>query len=237
MRHPKGPIALVAILGAFALLATPALAAEFKASAPGKTKGKNSEEAVQEFRFGAFKISCTKAVSTGEVTQLSSKTLFDQVRYKGCSTAAKIGSNPIALKTKFSTPISYEYHSNGFAEFGGENEGEVKLTSPSSVEIKVQAIKCIIELPVQTVPVKAEKKPNGNYSAVSFETEESENKHKNLFPSGIQRKLLITNAMKGIQYSFVGGGQCEEFANAEGHAGTISGTLVDELKQGELWFE
>jgi hypothetical protein len=235
MRQLWRPIGLVAFVCAFALLSTSAIAAEFHASSSGKTRGKNFEEEEQVFKFGAIKTTCLKAAETGEVLAGSSKTLFDKVKYAKCSTEAHLGGNPIFLSTRFLTPIDFEYHANGFAEFGGSSESELKLTSPSSIEIKIPSIRCVIEIPPQTIPVKAEKKPEGEYSAVAFSTEEFPNANKKLFPEGVQKKLLIENALKGIAYEFTEG-QCSEFTQTSGK-GMYTGPLLDELIKGDLWFE
>jgi hypothetical protein len=235
MRQLWRPVGLVAFVCAFALLSTSAIAAEFQASFTGKTRGKNFEETAQVFKFGGVKVTCLAAKESGEALVGPKKMLFDEVKYSKCSTEAKLGGNPIYLKTKFLTPIDYEYHSNGFAEVGGSSESEVALVAPSAIELKISSIQCIIEIPAQTVPVKAEKKPNGEYSAVSFSTEEVETKNKKVFPSGFQKKLLIENALKGIEYIFTGG-QCSEFKKTEGK-GTYEGPLLDELIKGDLWFE
>jgi hypothetical protein len=157
------------------------------------------------------------------------------VKYSKCTTEAKLGGNPIQLKTKFLTPIDFEYHHNGFGEIGGSSVSELKLVAPGSIELKIQAIKCIIEVPPQTIPVKAEKNPEGEYSALVFSTEEVENKNKKTFPSGFQKKLLIENELKGIEYTFTEG-QCSEFKNTEGK-GSYTGPLIEELIHGDLSFE
>jgi hypothetical protein len=226
----------VTLVCALAVMAVPALAAEFHSSSPGKTRGKAFEETPQEFRFGALKINCAKAVASGEMLTTASPTFFTSVKYRGCLTEAKIGPNPIFLKTIFKTPVSYEYHHNGFAELGGENENEVALTAPTSVEIRINSIQCVIELPVQTVPALAEKKPNGTYSAVSYETEEVPNAHKKAFPSGFQKKLRIENGLTSVKYAFVAG-QCEEFEHPEGSGGKIKGSILEERVGADLWFE
>jgi hypothetical protein len=236
MRQLRRPVGLVAFACAFALLTTSAMSMEFVASKTGKTRGKNAEESEQVFKFGAVKTTCLRAVQTGEVLEGKSKTIFDHVRYSKCTTEAKMGGNPIALKTRFLTPIDFEYHSNGFGEIGGSSESEVKLVLPGSIELKINAIKCVIEVPAQTVPVKAEKKPEGEYSAVSFSTEEVESKKLKVFPSGFQKKLLIENNLKKIEWVATAG-QCTEFTKTEAKSGTYTGLLLDELVNGDLSFE
>jgi hypothetical protein len=236
MRQLRRPVGLVAFACAFALLATSAMSAEFVASKTGKTKGKNAEESEQVFKFGAIKTKCLRAIQSGEVIEGKSKTIFDHVKFTKCTTEAKLGGQPIFLKTRFLTPIDFEYHSNGFGEIGGSSASEVKLVAPSSIEMKINAIKCVIEVPAQTVPAKAEKKPEGEYSAVSFSTEEVATTKLKLFPSGFQKKLLIENNLAQIEWSATEG-QCTEFTKTESKSGKYTGTLLDELVKGDLSFE
>jgi hypothetical protein len=235
MRQLRRSVALVAFVCAFALLATSAIAEEFHASSTGETRGKNFEETPQTFKFGSIHITCLKAAEKGEVLAGPKKELFDSVKYGKCSTEAKLGANTIFLKTAFLTPIDFEYHSNGFAEFGGSSESELKLIAPSSVEIKIPSIRCVIEIPPQTIPVKAVKVPEGEYSAVSYFTEEYPTTNKKVFPSGFRKKLVIENELKGINYEYTEG-QCSEFEKTEGK-GQYIGPLLDERVGGDLWFE
>jgi hypothetical protein len=219
---------MAAALCALAIVAAPAMAGEFVSSG-GPSKGKGEE---QEFKLGPFQITC-KAVAAkgGEVTPLSSSTYATSLKFKGCTTLAKVGSNEIHLKTKFLTPLAVEYHANGFAEAGSELEekgGEATL-SGGSIEVKINSIKCLITLPEQTVPRKAEKKPNGEYTAASYNNE-SETKGKRTF-----NKLDIENEWTGLAFEF-GEGQCEEFKSSEEErkGGKYTGEFIEEVPHGNL---
>ena len=235
MRQLWRPVGLVAFVCAFALLSTSAMAAEFHASFSGKTRGKNVEEAPQAFKFGSVNVTCLKAWETGEVLAGSSKTLFDKVTYGKCTSEAKMGGEPIHLRATFKTPIDFEYHANGYAEFGGSSEGELKLETPGPIELKIGAIQCMIEIPPQTIPVKAINRPDDPYSSVTFATEEFKYTNKTLFPSGFQKKILIENSLKAIEYEATAG-QCSEFTKHQGK-GTYNGAFLDELIKGDLSYE
>jgi hypothetical protein len=236
MRQLKRPVGLVALACVFALSAAPAVAHEFIASSPGKTRGSAFNGSLQEWTFKEVKVTCKVAITKGSINSTNSKVVFDTVRYQKCDTKAHIGNEPIHLKTRFKTPVSFEYHANGFAELGGESTSEVSLTAPTSIELTIPSIKCLIEIPPQTIPVKAEKKPTGEYTAVGYTNEEIENKHLKKFPSGFQKVVLIENALKNIEYTFVEG-QCSEFKKIEAKNGMYKGTLLDELIGGDLSFE
>jgi hypothetical protein len=136
MRHFK--IAVGLAMAALALSATPALAHEF-ISTGGATKGVGEE---QIFKLGPFKIECASATSRGSAVAGSSQTLFSSIKMRKCTTAASLGGNPIALKTKFLTPLDVEYHANGFVEIGSEGE-EIEVGNTTlkggTVELKINA--------------------------------------------------------------------------------------------------
>jgi hypothetical protein len=228
MRHFKIAVGLAAV--ALAVSATPALAHEF-ISTGGLTKGKGEE---QIFRFGPFKIECAAAKAKGSTAAGSSPTLFASIKPMKCKTEAKIGSNPIFLKTHFLTPIAIEYHANGFVEIGSEGEeieSQAKLIG-GSIELKIHAIKCVLTLPEQTLPKAAEKKPEGEFEAATYSNEEEE-RGKRKFD-----KVAIFNEFKNIHFEY-GEGQCEEFkaSEEERHAGKYEGELIEEVRGGSLEFQ
>jgi hypothetical protein len=211
-----------------AVAVAPAMAGEFVSSG-GPSKGKGEE---QEFKLGPFQITCTGVTSKGgEVTPLSSPTYATSLKFRGCKTAAKIGGNTIYLKTKFLTPLAVEYHANGFAEAGSELEetgGQATLAG-GSIELKINSIKCLITLPEQTVPRKAEKKPNGEYTAASY-SNETETRGKRTF-----NELDIENEWTGLIFEY-GEGQCEEFklSEEERKGGKYTGEVLEYVPHGNL---
>ena len=172
MRHVSRATAALALTAcAFAISAAPALAHEFISTPLGKTKVVGLGE--QVFKLGPFTIKCDKAKSTvagNQTTESPSNTFFAQVKFTKCVTEAKVGSEPITLKTRFITPMAFEYHANGFAMIGEEVEemlGPVRIVG-GSIEIHVATIKCDVIIEEQTVPGRAVRKPNEEYSAAQY---------------------------------------------------------------------
>jgi hypothetical protein len=231
MIRVKMTIGVVAVACALCVMAAPGMAAEFKTTG-GVTRGLGEE---QTFRLGPFKIACERAVTAGAAKAGSPKTIVDEIKFGKCKTEAKLGTNPIFLRTVFSTPLDVEYHANGFVEIGSELEGaESEATlSGGTIEIKVDAVNCVITLPTQTLPVKAEKKPEGEYFEAAFTNETY------MRGSGKGEKewtrLVIANTFGGIHFSY-GSGQCETFTKAEEELrnGKYEGTLTDEIVKGNL---
>jgi hypothetical protein len=246
MRHWRKSTGLAVAVCAFALAATPALAHEFTASKAGKTKGISETE--QEFKFGPFHITCEKVVAKGLVAGGPSKTYATVAKFTKCYTHAKISNRDIRLPTKFLTPLAVEYHANGFVETGSEIE-EVEgaaVLAGGTVELKVYtgqteegtASRCNVVWPEQTLPIKAVKNPEGEYSAASFSNVATPNIHLAKFPDGFQHSIEISNAFKGIKTEFEGE-PCEEWGKQEGpeqSGGTYLGSFPQILGGGNLEF-
>jgi hypothetical protein len=246
MRHRRKSLGLAVAVCAFALVATPALAHEFTASKAGKTKGITETE--QLFKFGPFHITCERAVARGLVAEGSSKTYATVANFSKCSTAAKISNQPIKLPTRFLTPLAVEYHANGFVETGSEVE-EVEgaaVLAGGTVEIKVytgitaehHASRCTISWPEETLPIRAIKKPEGEYSAASFSNVATANPNLKKFPDGFQHSIEISNSFKGIKATFAGE-PCEAWGKKESDessGGTYFGTFPQILQSGNFEF-
>lgn len=243
MRHIRLTAVLAVAVCAFAAAAaTPALAHEFKASATGKTKGVTEEE--QFLTFKPFKITCLKASTKGTATEGSSQTLNTTVKFLKCTAAAKFEGKGFPVAVTFTTPVNFEYHANGFVETGSETEeveGKVVL-SGGTISLKVNAgpkFKCTINWPEQTIPVRAEKRPDLEYSAAVYSNQEPIPKKKSpKFPDGFQHKINIANEFKGIQFEFEGE-PCETWGkeeSSEGKTGKYLGEFPEELVGGNLEF-
>jgi hypothetical protein len=233
-------------MSAFAFGAAPALAHEFIASKAGLTHG--AEESEQAFKFGAFKIKCQKASAKGSVAAGPSQTYATAVKYAKCLTTAKVGTHVIFLGTRWLTPLAIEYHANGFVETGSELE-EVEgkaVIAGGSAEIKVNTGKteegtrseCHLSWPEQTIPLKAVKAPEGEYSSATYTNAANPHLVTKNFPDGLQHYIVITNSFKGIKYEFEGE-PCEEWGKEEGPeggGGTYSGTFPQLLGNGNLEF-
>jgi len=218
MRHRR-KLGLAATACAFVLSATPALAHEFTATKTAKTKGTSHE--LQEFKFGAFKLNCEKAVDKGAVAAGSSPTFATSVKFVECYTEGTIGGKKIKLPTRFTTPLAIEYHANGFVETGSELEegveGEAVLAG-GTAEIKVytgiteehKASRCNISWPAQTLPLAAEKKPDNVYSAAGFVDE-----------PGLhgRTQIMVSNSFKKIKVEYEGE-PCEEWGKGGGNEAT-----------------
>lgn len=246
MRHVmvKG---FVSVLCAFAITATPALAHEFIASTTGLTHG--STESEQLFKFGAIKVKCLKANAKGSVGAGASPTYATLVKFAKCLTTAKVGTHEIFLGTRFTTPLAVEYHANGFVETGEgleEVEGKAVITG-GSAELKVNTGKteeferseCHLRWIEQTIPIKAVKHPEEEFSAATFSNATLPHKVTKNFPDGLQHYIVISNAFKGIKYELEGE-PCEEWGKEEGPeggGGTYFGSFPQFLQGGDLEFQ
>jgi hypothetical protein len=247
MRHVKLGFGFASAVCALAIAAAPALAHEFTASKTGKIHGKSTTE--QNFKFGPFKITCEKATAKGTVAAGSTSTLATTVKFAGCTDEVKFGTKPAHVPTHFLTPLVIAYHANGFVETGSETEeveGEAVLAG-GEAEIKVytgvlpgehEQSRCTILWPEQTLPLKAVKKPEGEYSAATYSNESTPSSNLKKFPGGFQHSLLVTNALKGIKFEFEGE-PCEEWGKeegSEGGGGTYFGSFPELLGGGNLEF-
>jgi hypothetical protein len=246
MRHVR-LLGVASALCAFAIAATPALAHEFTASKTGKTSG--TAESEQKFKFGPFKITCEKAKAKGAQAAGSSSTLTVAVRFTSCTDEIRFGTKPAFVPTRFLTPLAVTYHANGYVETGSETEefeGSAVLAG-GEAEIKVytgvipgspkEKSRCTILWPEQTIPLKAIKKPEGEYSEATYSNLTTPKSGK-MFPEGLQTYVNIANSFKGIKYEFEGE-PCEEWGKeegSEGGAGTYFGSFPVFLNGGNLEF-
>lgn len=252
MRHVKMALGLATTMCALAIAAVPAMAeaGHFEATklgktpiseeTPGKTKGEGV--GVQTFKFGGLHIECNKAKAKGTVTQEEFNDFVTEVVYSECFLEDKFGPKEIGhLKTRFNggKPVTYVYHHNGFVEVGTEveeeEEGNVKISGGEST-FAVSGLKCTITWPAQTIPVKAIKKPEEEYSSATYSNTEVSQTNLKLFPTGFQKRMLITNNFKKLEYS-VSNGVCEEFEKQEGKTGAAAGQIEEQVIGGNLSFE
>ena len=265
MRNFRATLGLVAMVCLFAVMAVPALAAEFTASRlpapcseaePCRTKGHGIGEPdelhptySQKFKIGAFTILCKKAIvyaktpSEGAFTSETSSIFKTEVKFAECVTEAKFGAFTGAIKTAFNggKAVRFIYHTNGFAEVGYEEAVQISGVATS---FKISGKICTISLPAQTLPIAAVKKPEGEYSAATYSNEPVEVSEKLIkrFPSGFQNKLVIANLFKGITFAYEGG-QCigeggfeEEAKTTSGKSGSYFGSFEEEVPGGNLGF-
>jgi len=272
MKGPKTVLGLASAMCALCVAAAPAVASEFTASRlpkplsetePGKTKGVGigssvigGEERNQELKFGAFSIYCDaqtsgKTIDEGAVSWATSQTFATEIKFTKCLTRANFGTFMGGVATKFdfnpetkkAEPMKFVYHVNGFAQLGTEEtESEVEVGS-GSASFAIAGKICKINWPSQTVPAKAEVKPNGTYSAATYTNEEVPVGVSRRFPSGLQQRLIIKNEFKGMDWSYeegqcLGEGGFENPAKTEeAKNGIFNGTLDETLNGGNLGFQ
>jgi hypothetical protein len=261
----------LAVLCALAL-AAPAMAHNFTASrlvkplseaAPGVTRGVGSESEVgigehsQELRFGNFEIFCgaltqAKTINEGAITWATSQTLAAEVKFVKCLTKAGFGGGFFGgIKTNFNynpetkkaEPVKFVWHVNGFAEFGtGETFSEVEVGNGETT-FNIAGKICKISWPAQTVPARAEVKPEGEYSSAIYSVLPHPVAKSKYFPTEVQNRLIISNVFRGMKWKFEGG-QClgekgfeEEAKRTEGTGATYFGNLEMQLVNGNLGFE
>jgi len=271
MRPLKMTVGMATVVCACAVMSVPAMAKEFTASRlphacsiaePCKTKGRGigpgpdeqHPEYTQEFKFGFFLLVCKnaatigKTVDEGAITWSGSQTFSTEVKFSKCKTIAHFGAFQGAIPTKFNggLPVKFVYHVNGFVEQGsGETESEIEVGGTATT-FKVGAKLCNISWPAQTVPIRAEKKPGGEYSDAVFSNPPGvpvPPTQINKFPSLTQQRMDITNAFKGMSWEYTEG-QCvgeggfeEEAPKTEAKTGAYFGTFEEEVSGGNLAFK
>jgi hypothetical protein len=271
MRRVRIALGLAAALCAFGTFAAPALAkkevkevvfGKFKASypfgpeitptAPATSKG-IGELTSLNLAKGALRIEACALGSTGQVTSQSSNTIVQNITFKGCYARVSLNKEITELTKVPKFVIGMEFYSNGSAVIG--QPSEVKIVKPSTVTIQVgKHSPCSVTIPAQTIPTKAEVKPEREYEAAFYETEFEEGVNVKKFPSGIQEKLDIEMEFSKIESWVKPGEHCiygpgeegafdkEEGTPAFGYVVYGKGTLEAELeeitiKNGNLGFE
>jgi hypothetical protein len=266
MRHIKLIGGLAVAVCVLAVSAAPVMAHQFVASKTGKTNGKGFEEILvepgvapefdparmQEWRFGAFRILCYKATGAGEVTETHSETFTTKTKYSKCGWYPQ-SSNTLHVAASFSKEgITVIYHANGYTEAVGNGEGEEyefkkAEVLESAAFIKISSTKiCKIVIPAQTIPVRAVKFPNEEFSSAVFSTIQTPATNIKLFPSGFQKRIVIANEFKKMQFKYAGEEtQCTTAPEFEklseegggGTAGVYKGNLEERLGAGDLSWE
>jgi hypothetical protein len=271
MRHLRRTFALgaavcaSATVVALAAAAAPALAGpEFTASrvapspcseaTPCKTKGRGITSEFpekyagysQQFKFGQLRIDCEKASTyantpaEGAITWESSQNFATEVKFGKCLAPFKSGTFTGGIKTYFNEgkPVKFVYTAAKEVEFGtGETEAEIEVAG-GETSFKIAAKMCKINWPSQHLTAKEAGITFSNTEVGPF-TEKTQLKK---FPSGFQKRLVITNAFKHLLWNYESG-QCvgeggfeEEAAHTEGHFGEYHGALEEEVTGGNLSF-
>jgi hypothetical protein len=223
---------------------------------PAKTSGKTEE--AQTFKFGNVTIICQQfnypekyqtgntALTTGKVEEESSKTIEVGIHFEKCGrivTANPEPSHDQFVAANFKGKITIIYHVNGFGEILGNGEGEeeefAKATVKETAATFVSATQklCKVIIPEQTVPLKAIKHPEEEFSAASFSNVFTPTARKG-FVNNEKESLVITNNFKSLEYKFAEETQCgEDESKTIGTTGVYKGTLNLEIPSGNLGFE
>ena len=263
MRQTRTLVGALAAVAALAVTAAPAMAHNFVASKAGTLNAKQYEEIpkpepgeyrgfeparMEQFKFGVFVILCYSAHGTGTVTGGPTEVLQLTMHYGSCGWYPKQGVNLHTGASWGKEGLTIRYHANGFletAENGEEVEWKGELL-PSSAAVKVGGKICRIEIPAQTIPVRASRTPEAEYSSVLYSNILTPvAKPSGEFPNSEQERLLITDQWRNIKYTFGGEGtQCtnpegfEKETGAEGgKGGTHSGNVEVQLQRGNLKYE
>ena len=277
MRRIRFIIGLATLVCACGITAVPALAnkhkakkvfGEFKASypdgapisptspAPFTGTGELSRLILAD---GGLKITeCAKELkASGTVTAEKSEVFTENVKFTKCyGRVSDNGNGFVKVHEKVSNfTIRMEFHSNHSVQIGAEEGTEVTI-KPTKVVVDLGSKKsqCVITIPEQTIPTKATTKPEHEYEAAAYETEEEPAKLKK-FPAGFQEKLDIEwefenevisweKPSAGCEYVGGGDGTKDETPETPAYGQVVykKGTFEAEteeltIKNGDLGFE
>jgi hypothetical protein len=264
MSKTKMLIGLAAAVCALAITAVPAMGHAFVASKVGKLNGKGFEEIervgpgefrefnperMQQWHFGVFQIDCYSESSKGEVTETTTDTLTLNMKFGACGWYPKPTVNLHTSASFSKEGITVSFHANGWLETleNGEEvefKGEIR---PGAAYVKVGGKICKIEILAQTIPVKAIKNPEEQFSSIVYSNFTVPTlKPTKEFPTAEQERILFTNAWKAIKYHF--GGEEAQCTNPEGFekqsgeeggatAGTYKGQTYVKLAGGNIKYE
>jgi hypothetical protein len=192
MRRVRVVLGLAAVVCAFGALSAPAFAAKekpkavfgkFVASTSGPLKGIGSVEALKlgPYTFtgkeetagqGSFGPICGSLKSKGMVEAGESEDLLQNLTFKNCIAYRKIEHSQVKEEVKVNLKLALEFHSNHSAIAGKSEESEAHILPGSSVTFKGRKSSCVVVIPEQTLPIKAETKPEEEFETAGYETEE-----------------------------------------------------------------
>jgi hypothetical protein len=189
----------------------------------------------QSFALKPFTVTCEKAKSSkaGFVPTFPSKTLTTVLKFSGCEAEATIGKAEYELKAKFLSPVTFNYRANGSVEVGaGGTIKEGKLEGAGEIEIAVSGVfKCTIDIAPGTYPASALNKPEAEFEAAKYTNKEETKKKGN--HEIVVKKLGISTALSKMPYE-IEGEFCEALPKTEFTNGTYTGSLVAEIKKGNI---
>lgn len=191
MRRLRITLGLAVGLCVLAVAAVPVSAHQFTASGynkvlPLRTKGLGT--GTQLFKLGKIEFECSVAKAKGVVSESPSPVLKVSVKYAECESHTKFYGQIVYPKIHFKSNVEYLFHENGFAEIGAGGEPTSPQIGSGAIEIVIaQTGGCRVLWPAQTVPFKAEIKPEEEYSAVLFTNTEVSAENLKKFPPGSSR--------------------------------------------------
>lgn len=194
---------------------------------PVKVKGRGVGP--QEFKFKKLEVVCQVAKVEGEITNPEAEALKLTVSYHQCTGGPLVwgnsGKGTLNVSFKEKALLSYNYA--GWIE------------SSEEIELVAKPLRCITDWEPGVYPEKATENALNLYPDAKYKTEEVANTNEKLFPTGKQKKILITNEIKekGLEWEEEGEKACENFNFTEGEKGKYRGQLLVEVPKGNLEFK
>jgi hypothetical protein len=239
---------------------------KFVASTSGKTSATGE---VSELRLGPYKFTgeqlfnesnepilngsgepefgpiCSPLKAKGAVEAGESESLTQKIAFAHCVAYRSAGTGAEGLKERVTAhfKLGLEFHSNHSATTGEVEESEVTLIPESTVTFTGSHSTCTVEIPSQSVPIKAEKDPEEEFEAALYETEEestegSKTLEKKFGPE--HDRLNVETEFSHVKTDVPLGNKCETKKGGEEHKytnGVIDLELEDiTLKGGNLSF-
>jgi hypothetical protein len=138
---------------------------------PYKFTGEESQNESGEDEFGPL---CKSVKATGKAVEGENESLLQTIHFSHCVTNEAVGNAGEGLKHRIvvNFNLGIEFHSNHSATFG-EIEPESATIQEGTVVFKGNST-CKVEIPSQTVPLKAgtEKGAESEFEAAMYATEE-----------------------------------------------------------------
>jgi hypothetical protein len=267
MRSVRTVVGLLAMVCAFSALTGVAAAkekeklffGEFVASRvsgpitesnPILVKAKEAE--VAEMKIGPYKLTECVLHAQSNVPFERSKTYTTTLNFKKCKHIVKLENGFEEVKSVH-FKLGVEFNANRSAQVG--EEAGFKIVKGADVEFKGVGSSCLVRIPQQFLPRKAETVENHEYESAEYETEEEEVSGGKLktYPSGFKNSVNITMEFKKIRSNVVlsekchwhgheGPGEEEGKLNENGEVelsnGKLEGTLTElTASKGEFEFD
>jgi hypothetical protein len=213
-------------------------------SSPATATGIGSVERIN-IAEGAVNIGnekCKKIKSTGKVESEKSETFTQVITFTGCTGLTNVGTADNVFEEvripKFM--IAMEYHANGAVEVGGEEAPTANILHTNIVIQTAKHAHCVVEIPSQSTPFKALKKPENEFEAGAYGTEPAAFHPQKMkkFPKGFQEELDITMEFEKVVANVIPSPTCFVGAGFKDKKGFIEAEIEEvKIKNGNLGFE